>query len=80
MRGQREGGQGGRAGLLTSRWKRSVTFIWDRLGIFTSGAWWVLADRAGGKGELEPNPRLLNLPEPEFHGWDLAQFRGVCGP
>lgn len=50
-------GVGGRTGLLTSRWKKSVTFTCDRLGILTSGAWWVLAVQAGRKGELELNPR-----------------------
>lgn len=37
--GRREDEQVGGTGLLTSRWKKSVTFTWDRLGILASGAW-----------------------------------------
>lgn len=38
-RSRREEEQVGESGMLTSRWKKSVTFTCDRLGILASGAW-----------------------------------------
>lgn len=59
--------------MLTRRWKMSAAFITDRLGVLTSGFWWVLADRGGKKWRSRAQPKAQGPADPWFHQWDLTQ-------